>query len=200
MRQCPFLGKRSNALLTSNDQKLMPFQRIGSSSSSSIEARPFLAWLSRSHPQLFYKPLFSCSASTSSTTLLPHLKLVAAISDVVGLAKFWTQADPQMVVIVLMGDVAPKAPKGKGKEGEEAIVNIKLGRYAVLINLIDALDKVDEPAGSGSRLRSFIENIEARLAAFLEAEEKDGSLPSGYKGLICQLLLKMRATTMSIKK
>ncbi|WWC87775.1 uncharacterized protein L201_002667 [Kwoniella dendrophila CBS 6074] len=176
------------------------FARFSSTVTSLTETRPFLTWLSKSHPQLFYKPLFSCSASTTSTSLLPHLKLLTAISDILGSAQLWTQADPQMVVIVLMGDISPKPPKGKGKEGEKTIINVKLGRYAVLINFIDALEKVNEPAGSGSRLRSFIENVEARLAAFLEAEERDGSLPSGYKGLICQLLLKMRASTMSIKK
>ncbi|OCF58018.1 hypothetical protein L486_04045 [Kwoniella mangroviensis CBS 10435] len=176
------------------------FARISSSSGPLREARPFLIWLSKSHPQLFYKPLFSCSASTSLSTLLPHLRLVRALSDLLGPARYWTQADPQMVVIVLIGDVGPKQPKGKGKEGEKVTVNVKLGRYAVLVGLIEALGQVDEPAGSGSRLRAFIENVEARLAAFLKAEEKDGSLPEGYKGLICQLLFRMRDTTMSIKK
>ncbi|WVW80039.1 hypothetical protein I302_102012 [Kwoniella bestiolae CBS 10118] len=176
------------------------FSRLTSSSSPLDEARPFLTWLSRSHPQLFYKPLFSCSASTSSSSLLPHLKLVRNLSQSLGPARLWTQADPQMVVIVLVGDAAPKQLKGKGKEGEKVTVNVKLGRYAVLMGLIEALDKVDEPAGSGTRLRTFIENVEARLAAFLEAEERDGSLPEGYRGLICQLLFKMRDTTMSIKR
>ncbi|WWC68739.1 uncharacterized protein I206_102673 [Kwoniella pini CBS 10737] len=176
------------------------FTHITSISGSTEGARPFLTWLTKSHPQLFYKPLFSCSASTSASSIIPHLKVVKALSDLIGPAKFWTQADPQMVVIVLMGDAAPKEPKGKGKEGEKGTVNVKLGRYAVLISLIEALDKIDESAGSGTRLRTYLESIEARLGVFLEAEERDGRLPDGYKGLMCQLLFRMRVMTTSIKR
>ncbi|WVF66993.1 hypothetical protein IAT40_001736 [Kwoniella sp. CBS 6097] len=177
------------------------FERLTSSADDCGDARPFLAWLARSHPQLFYKPLFSCSASTQSTSLLPHLKLVSTLSAALGPSQFWTQAaDPQMIVIVLMGEVAPKQPKGKGKVGERGTINVKLGRYAVLAELVDAFEKVDEPAGSGSRLRTFIEAIEARLGMFLEAEEKEGSLPDAYRGLVCQLLLRMRSATTSLKR
>ncbi|WRT65602.1 uncharacterized protein IL334_002547 [Kwoniella shivajii] len=176
------------------------FERLVSQSIASDEAKPFLTWLSKSNPQLLYKPLFSCSAAISSTSLLPNLKLVHTMSELLGPAKFWTRADPHMMAIVLMGDVTPKQPKGKGKEGEKTTINVKLGRYAVLIGFIEALENVHEPAGSGSRLRAFIEGIEARLSVFLEAEEKDGSLPEGYRSLISQLFLKMRAKTSSIKK
>ncbi|OCF39078.1 hypothetical protein I317_07148 [Kwoniella heveanensis CBS 569] len=176
------------------------FERLTTSSSSSEDARPFLTWLSKAQPQLFYKPLFSCSASTQSTSLLPHLKLLISLSQLLGPFKFWTQADPQMIIIVLMGEAIPKQPKGKGKEGEIGTVNIKLGRYAVLAEFVQAFEKVDEPAGSGSRLRTFIEAIEARLGVFLEAEEKEGSLPDAYRGLVCQLLLRLRSATTSLKR
>ncbi|WVQ94622.1 hypothetical protein IAU59_001702 [Kwoniella sp. CBS 9459] len=160
------------------------FERLTTPSGLLEDARPFLVWLSKAHPQIFYRPLFSCSASTQSASLLPHLRLITSLSELLGPAKFWTQADPQMIIIVLMGDAVPKQPKGKGKEGERGIMNVKLGRYAVLSEFVQALEKVDEPAGSGSRLRTFIDAVEARLGVFLEAE----------------LLLKMRCATTSLKR
>ncbi|WVQ78723.1 hypothetical protein IAT38_000810 [Cryptococcus sp. DSM 104549] len=173
---------------------------FSTSSGPFTDARPFLLWLSKAHPQLFYKPLFTCSAATQPSTLTPPLKLVALLSELVGPAQFWTHADPQMVTIVLMGDVAPKQSKGKGKEGQRGMVTVKLGRYAVLVELLEIWKGVTEQAGSGSRLRAWIEGLEARLAVFLEAEEKDAALPDGYRALLCQLLFKMRLKTLSVKR
>ncbi|WWD16588.1 hypothetical protein CI109_101016 [Kwoniella shandongensis] len=176
------------------------FSRFTASTGPFTEARPFLVWLAKAQPQQLYKPLFKLSASTQPSSLTSHLKLITVLSQLVGPTQFWTQADPQMVTIVLMGDVAPKQSKGKAKEGETSVVNVKLGRYAVLVGFINALDNVKEFAGSGSRLRPFMEAVESRLALFLEAEERDGTLPISYRLLICQLLLKMRSITSSVKR
>ena len=78
-----------------------------------------------------------------------------------------------MVAIVLMGDVAPKQSKGKAKDGERAVGTIKLGRYAVLLQLVEAFADVEESAGSGTRLRGFVEAIESRLGMMIEAEVSD---------------------------
>ena len=129
-----------------------------------------------------------------------HLHVVHKLAEALGPAHFWTRADPQMIVIVLMADISPKAPKGKAKEGEQAIVNVKLGRYAVLVESIKALLTVDEPAGSGSRLRTFAEVVEARLGVQLEAEEKEGSLPGWYRALLCMLFFRLRSITKSLKR
>ncbi len=117
-----------------------------------------------------------------------------------------------MTTIVLMGDVSPKQSKGKTKEGEFAIVSIKVGRYAVLLEFLKAFEEVDERAASGSRLRTFVETVETRLTAMLEIEvwplacasltkqEKETRLPSWYRSLICQLLLNMRLVTQSMRR
>ncbi|KAK8861503.1 hypothetical protein IAR55_002324 [Kwoniella newhampshirensis] len=178
-----FLLNKSTATLGKDCVNAL-FSRFTSSHGPFTEARTFLLWLAKSHPQLLYKPLFSCSAATQATTLSSHLKLITILSDSIGPAQFWTQADPQMVAIVLMGDVAPKQNKGKAKEGEIAVANIKPGRYAVLVEFINALDKVKETASSGSKLRTFIDGVETRLAVFLEVE----------------VLLKMRMITSSIRR
>ncbi len=102
--------------------------------------------------------------------MLTNLKTVRRLSSTIGPATFWTHVDPQMILIVLMGDVGPKEPKGKGKEGHRGVVNVRLGRYAVLVEFINSLGHVDEAAGSGTRLRDFIEIIETRLGILLASE------------------------------
>ncbi len=135
-----------------------------------IEARSFLLWLSTHQPRLFYKPLFSLSAADQASTLDSNRRLVGLQSKLIGASRFWTFADPQMVIIVLVGAAGPKQSKSKGKEGEHPDVHIKLGRYAVLLELIKAFEQSEESAGPGSRLRGFIDTIESRLLAMLEAE------------------------------
>jgi hypothetical protein len=73
-----------------------------------------------------------------------------------------------MVAIVLMGNAS--SAKGKGKEGQMPRLAVKLGRYAVLVQLLKALDKLDSGAKIENRLKSFAEQLESRLAVMLEAE------------------------------
>ena len=151
-----------------------------------LEVKNFVLWLSTHNPQLFYKPLFSLSAATQPATLASNLHLVTLQSQLVGASRFWTHADPQMLIIVLMGDISPKQGKGKTNEGELSLANVKIGRYAVLLELIKAFDDIDdEDARTGSRLRGFVEAIESGLSAMLAAEVRiatscaDGSGKSG---------------------
>jgi len=73
-----------------------------------------------------------------------------------------------MVAIVLMGNAS--TAKGKGKDGQMQVTMVKLGRYAVLVQLLKALDKLDSGAKIENRLKSFAEQLESRLAVMLEAE------------------------------
>jgi hypothetical protein len=73
-----------------------------------------------------------------------------------------------MVAIVLMGNAS--TAKGKGREGQTPMAVVKLGRYAVLVQLLKALDKLDSGAKIENRLKSFAEQLESRLAVMLEAE------------------------------
>jgi len=73
-----------------------------------------------------------------------------------------------MVAIVLMGNTGVN--KGKGKEGETPQLVVKLGRYAVLVQLLKALGAIDRGAKVESRLRIFGEQLESRIAVMLEAE------------------------------
>ena len=99
-----------------------------------------------------------------------QLRVVRTLQNVVTPADFWTQADPQMIIITLMGDSAPRPNKGKGREGEKTHLNVKIGRYAVLLELFAAVQALTDPVESSPRLRAWFETIENRLAAMLEAE------------------------------
>lgn len=78
-----------------------------------------------------------------------------------------------MVVIVLMGDMAPKQNKGKGKEGEKPIVSVKLGRYACLVELILALQEFSGTKAKDKLVKAFVEALESRLGVVLDAEVCD---------------------------
>lgn len=143
-------------------------QRLSTTLPLPIEARIFLRHLQLNHPQLLYKSLFACAAAVSPPTLGPSLKLVLVISGILGHDRFWTDADPQMVAIVLMGNASTS--KGKCKAGQTPRLAVKLGRYAVLVQLLKAFDTLDSAAKIENRLKSFAEQLESRLAVMLEAE------------------------------
>lgn len=161
------------------------------------DTRSFLSWLSTSHPQLFYKPVFACAAATTAETLAKPLRLATALAELLGPEAFWTRADPQMVAIVLVGDVAPRQPKGKGKEGAPGVVNVKIGRYAILVELILALQAVKTPS---SQLAAFAQALETRLGAMLEVEERENPLPSVYRSLVAQLVWALRTSSGLVKR
>ena len=68
----------------------------------------------RVHPQIFYKPLFACAASTKEVTVAHQLTILVALESY--MPHFWT-ADAEMVSVALMSDPAGSFGKGKGKEG-----------------------------------------------------------------------------------
>ncbi|KAK4687249.1 hypothetical protein P7C73_g2860, partial [Tremellales sp. Uapishka_1] len=192
-----FMGSKVSLSLGKKCLQSFWTRMISLSPAEAQDVKPFLIWLSLSHPQLFYLPLFSLSASTQVSTLSPHLKLVSVVSDIIG-PRYWTMADPQMVTIVLIGDVGPKPSKGKGKEGEKRIVNVKLGRYAVLIELLNALNKLDDKEMKA--IKVFAESVESKLGIMLDTEERDGSLPDGYRALLCHLLTRLRCLSFTLKR
>lgn len=107
------------------------------------------------------------------------------------------QADPQMLAIVLTGEAGPRKAKGKGKEGAANVISIRLGRYAVVLELLMAIKQITKPDVHEQEL---ITTLESRVGFLLEAEEKDGSLPEGYRSLICQLLSSCRLLSRAVKK
>jgi hypothetical protein len=189
-------------------------QRLSNGITPTSEVESFLRFLQTAQPQLLYKPLFSLSAATHPTSLVAHLRAVHSISNYIGRDQLWIKADPQMVVIILMGNTGAKLSKGKGKDGERAVLQVRLGRYACLIELLVALEMLGKSGSRGKATRNFVETIENKLGSLLEIEvsyqvygkrsthmkEKEGSLPIWYRDLLCQLFYKMRSITLSTRR
>lgn len=174
------------------------FERLTTSSSSEA-IKPFLEWLSTTHPQAFYKPLFSLAAATQASSLSGPLRVIMTLQEQLGAESFWTRADPQMVVIVLVGAVTQRTAKGKTKEGTQGVVPVKLGRYAVLVELLVALRNLDT-RGIHS-LKAFVTTLETRLGTMLELEENEGEgLPASYRSLVAQLFNTLRVASRWVKR
>ena len=75
-----------------------------------------------------------------------------------------------MVAIVLMGSAGPVASKGKVKQGQQSTLIVKLGRYAMLVELLKAFQVATRPGQVDSRVRTFVERLESRVAITLETE------------------------------
>ncbi|KAL1409523.1 hypothetical protein Q8F55_003506 [Vanrija albida] len=174
------------------------FERL--TTSSAYEGiKPFLEWLSTTHPQVFYKPLFSLAAATQASSLAGPLRVVMTLQEQLGAESYWTRADPQMVVIVLVGTITQRSAKGKTKEGTHGVVPVKLGRYAVLVELLIALQYLD--AKGVPALKAFVTTLETRFGTMLELEENEGEgLPASYRSLVCQLFNKLRVSSRWIKR
>lgn len=175
-------------------------KRLKAADASDPALVTFLNWLASWHPQLFYKPLFSTAAATHKASLAGPLQVVINLQRIVGPDRFWTQADPQMVMVVLVGNVSLQPAKGKGKAESEDLptVNVKLGRYAVLVELILALSARKLPSSSG--MKDFLTQLETKLAAVLEMEEVGGPHPQGYLALLCQLFERLRFSSAWVKR
>jgi hypothetical protein len=75
-----------------------------------------------------------------------------------------------MVAIVLMGGAGLKANKTEIKAGQIVEASVKLGRYAVLVELLRALDKEKSSIKADDRARVFMDQLEARVGMMVESE------------------------------
>jgi hypothetical protein len=75
-----------------------------------------------------------------------------------------------MVAIVLMGGAGVKANKTEAKVGQIVEASVKLGRYAVLVELLHALDKERSSIKADDRARLFMEQLDARVGMMVESE------------------------------
>lgn len=149
-------------------------QRLEADPGTAGGAKDFLLRLAKFHPQLYYKPLFALAAATLPSTASEHLRTVRTLTKITGTTTFWLTADPQMICIVLMGDAGQAKSKGKGKEGEAELVNVRIGRYAVLVEFLLALGEVTGGAKAGSRLRDFLDGLESKLGQMIELQVSYG--------------------------
>jgi hypothetical protein len=95
-----------------------------------------------------------------------------------GSAVFWTQASPEMLALVCMGDVSRE--QKPATDGVFPFARDKLGKSAVLLDLAVALQAVADdgqiPREEGSQLYAFARTLEDRLVLLWQAQVGEGCL------------------------
>ncbi|EJD06540.1 uncharacterized protein FOMMEDRAFT_165313 [Fomitiporia mediterranea MF3/22] len=169
-----------------------------------------LASLAAMHPQIFYKPLFVCAASTKEETISRQLAVLITLAQF--MPNFWT-TDPEMVSVALMSDPGSGAVPGKGKAKEgrpPTWGKARLGQSVVLLELIGKLRIIREDhskiqdAGMVSgvpiaKVLKFVSTLESRLSILIDAKEENLLLPLSQRILFCTLFLEIRLLTRSLK-
>lgn len=90
------------------------------------------------YPQIFYKPLFACAASSKELTIQNHLAILTAISKF--LPDFWIR-DAEMVSVALMSEGSSKLSGMKPVWAEA-----RLGQLALLVELIEYIQAIRQAA------------------------------------------------------
>ncbi|KAL4067040.1 hypothetical protein V8B97DRAFT_2009689 [Scleroderma yunnanense] len=160
--------------------------------------RGILEKASRLYPQVFFKPLFACAASTKDLSVAHHLQQLVGISAL--LPDFWLH-DPDMVVVALMNEVGDSQqgthrPYGKARLGQTALM-------VELIMVVKSLTAINPAPHSGDLTASavqFFNALETRLGVILEAREKTTLIPEPQRLLLSVFLREIRLLSRSIKR
>lgn len=94
--------------------------------------------IARSYPQIFYKPLFSCAASSKEFSIVNHLCVVVIVAKF--LPDFWIR-DAEMMSVALMSDVGTRkgaTPTG----GVRSWAAARLGQSVLMLELIGCIQAV----------------------------------------------------------
>jgi hypothetical protein len=91
------------------------------------------------YPQIFYKPLFACAASTKEFAVVNFLAIIASISKFQ--TDFWFRS-AEMISVALMSD-GGSSGKGKGVDrGQPQWGTARLGQSVLLVELISRIQNV----------------------------------------------------------
>ncbi|KAG1802270.1 uncharacterized protein HD556DRAFT_1263825 [Suillus plorans] len=155
---------------------------------------------SRTYPQVFFKPLFTCAASSKVLTISHQLGVIAAIS--VFLPDFWTR-DPEMILVALMNEPTVISQSGSKRKWAQA----RLGQMIILVELIARVKAVpriskdfSHPEASAFTPTQFFSMLEARLGVLLEMKERTSLLPLSMRLLYLILFTEIRLLTRSVKR
>ncbi|KIJ62176.1 hypothetical protein HYDPIDRAFT_95143 [Hydnomerulius pinastri MD-312] len=156
--------------------------------------------LSRLYPQIFFKPLFTCAASSKTLVVINHLEMLAGIS--IFLPDFWIR-DPEMVLVALMNDIggsnqAPShKPWGKARLGQTTILVELIGYLKSLPPFDPAVPHASSNVSSAAR---FFSTFETQLGVMLEAREKTTLIPLSQRMLLVVLFTEIRLLTRSLRR
>lgn len=103
------------------------------------ELSSLLHVLSHIYPQLFYKPFFSCAASSKEFTIINHLCTLAIHSKYIG--DYWNR-DAEMICIALLSDVGAEKETMTSMVGNTPWGVARLGQSVLLLELIGKIQAV----------------------------------------------------------
>ncbi|KAG2341629.1 hypothetical protein BDR05DRAFT_935988 [Suillus weaverae] len=155
---------------------------------------------SRTYPQVFFKPLFTCAASSKALTIGHQLGVIAAVSAF--LPDFWTR-DTEMILVALMNEPTVVLQSGSKRKWAHA----RLGQMIILVELIACAKAVPRISKDFSHLddsavapTQFFSMLEARLGMLLEVKERAALLPLSMRLLYLILFTEIRLLTRSVKR
>ncbi|KAG7095353.1 hypothetical protein E1B28_006112 [Marasmius oreades] len=169
--------------------------------------------ISRMHPQIFYKPLFTLAASSKEFAVANHLCSIVALAR--WLPDFWVR-DAEMIAVAVMSEVSGGA---KSRMQSASALDptrqeygvASLGQSVILVEVIGQFQKArkarDVPSHSTSsmpdneivEIAKFAFALEARLALLIEAKEKTTLVPFSQRLLFMMLFREIRLLTKSLK-
>ncbi|KAI6043993.1 hypothetical protein EDC04DRAFT_2562108 [Pisolithus marmoratus] len=153
--------------------------------------------ISRLYPQIFFKPLFACAASSKELSVAHHFQQVIGVFAL--LPNVWLH-DPDMMVVALMNGVGDK------QETLKTWGRARLGQTALLVELIMVIrasvpvDAAMPPSNQVVSTIRFFSTLEARLGVMLEARERTLLIPQSQRLLLSVLLRDVRLRTRSLKR
>ncbi|KAJ3934148.1 MAG: hypothetical protein NXY57DRAFT_995571 [Lentinula lateritia] len=165
--------------------------------------------LSQSYPQIFYKPLFQCAASTREHVVVKHLCTLTALARF--MPDFWIK-DAEMMSIATMGDMGMKSPGSGITQGIPGAVEpwgtARLGQSVLIVELIaqvQSMRRVRENSTNSASDTAFIAmakfaiSLEQRLSILIETKEHTSLIPLSQRLLFCMLFREIRLLTRSLK-
>ncbi|KAJ4490126.1 hypothetical protein J3R30DRAFT_3419267 [Lentinula aciculospora] len=165
--------------------------------------------LSQSYPQIFYKPLFLCAASTREHVVVNHLCTLTVLARF--MPDLWIK-DAEMMSVAIMGDMGMKkegldtakemlgAPKSWG--------TARLGQSVLIVELIAQIQnmrRIRENSSSSASdsayiaIAKFVISLEQRLSILIETKERTNLIPLSQRLLFCMLFREIRLLTRSLK-
>lgn len=166
---------------------------------SADEFRGLLQGLAQNHPQLFYRPLFTCAATTKDHVVVDQLRIVVALTR--HMPDLLTR-EADMTAIALVGSGRAILDKGKTKENASAQwAAARPGQLAIILELVLRIEELMKERSSSIKtlpsVSQFFNDLEDRLAVLISTKEQTHLLPMSQRILFSELLYRIRAYTES---
>lgn len=167
------------------------------------ELSSLLDVLSHMYPQLFYKPFFSCAASSQEFTIVNHLCTLAIHSKFIG--DYWNR-DAEMMCVALLSDAGAEKETMTSMVGNTPWGVARLGQLVLLLELIGKIQAVrrikESSPGSDRALMGttkFVATLESRLNILLDVKERSTFIAPSQRMLFCILFREIRLLNRSLK-